>query len=160
MLSRKQKGPIEEGVSPFTMILTRTVRALRRTGPPAPAEVEIRSLRCCGLSPSGLPADPSGKDMIARKIISSLSVMCGASEAVGQGGMMDWGCGGGCFSRREASVASHLSAIESTEEANRTAPLTSPSYNLTATRAAKFSSEQLLLRHLHLIMTIGNIIFT
>ena len=133
----KKKGLIEEGVSPFTMMLTRSVRALRRTGPPAPAEVEIRSLRCCGLSPSGPPADPLGKDMIDCKISSSLSVMCEASDDVGHGGMMDWGCGGGCFSHREASVASHLFAIESSEEASRTAPLTSPSSNLAATRAAK-----------------------
>ena len=59
---------------------------------------------------------------------------------------MDWGCGGRCFSRREASVASHLFAIESSEEDSRTVPLMSTSSNLAATRAAKLSSEQLLLR--------------
>ena len=86
--------------------------------------------------------------MIAHKISSSLSVMCGASDADGQGGMMDWGCGGGCFSHRAASVAPHLSAMESTEEASLTAPLMPPSSSLAATQAAKYSSEVTLKRTL------------
>ena len=43
----------------------KAVRALSRQDTPPPAEPHTISLRCCGQSPSGLPAEPRGKDWIA-----------------------------------------------------------------------------------------------
>ena len=48
----------------------KAVRALSRQDTPPPAEPHTISLRCCGQSPSGLLAEPRGKDLIAPTISS------------------------------------------------------------------------------------------
>ena len=55
-------------------MLTRAVSADSNTGPPLSAEAPVMSLRCCGIKPSGPPAEPFGKERIARATSSSDTV--------------------------------------------------------------------------------------
>ena len=67
----------------------KAVSARRSIGPPAPAEVLVMSCRCCGCSPSGPPADPLGKDKMARATSDSLTTRA-ASEASTEGVVGTW----------------------------------------------------------------------
>ena len=61
-------------------------------------------------------------------------------EDSAEGGMLESGCGDGCFSWRASKVASFIGAIGasvSSEQANLTAPLKSPSSSFADTRAAR-----------------------
>ena len=69
-----KKGRIEAGQLLLRMWLERAVRAMRRTEPPSSADAAVMSLRCCGLGPSGLPADPLGNDRITCATSSSDTV--------------------------------------------------------------------------------------
>ena len=51
--------------------------------------------------------------------------------------MLEPGCGDGCFSWRASKVASFIGASVSSEQANLTAPLKSPSSSFADTRAAR-----------------------
>ena len=53
------------------MMITREVSADRSTGLPLSAEVPVKTLRCCGSNPSGPPAEPFGKERMARMNVSS-----------------------------------------------------------------------------------------
>ena len=134
----KKEGRIEAGQFSLMMKLVRAVRALRSAVPPASAEAPIMSCRCWGLRPSGPPADPLGKDRILRATSSSDTVRW--LWASSSDGMSESGWGSGCFCLRAASVESLMSAIMSSEQAIRTAPLKSPSSILKATRVASRSS--------------------
>ena len=106
--------------------------------PPASAEAPVMSLRCWGLRPSGPPADPLGKDRIARATSSSDTVRW--LWVSGSGGLSESGWVAGCFCLRAASVVSLMSAMVSSEQAIWTAPLKSPSSIFMATRVASRSS--------------------
>ena len=69
---------------------------------------------------------------MAPTISSSDTVMVGSAS--GNGGIEESGCGGGCFNFKASRVASLLSAIVSSVQARRTAPLKSPSSSLEDTR--------------------------
>ena len=56
----------------------------------------IRSLRCWGLRPSGPPAEPCGKDLIAREIASA-DIEIGSSGTSTSSGIDESGWGGGCL---------------------------------------------------------------
>ena len=45
--------------------LTNSVRLVRREVLASPAEIDMQSFKCCGLSPSGPAPEPWGKDEIA-----------------------------------------------------------------------------------------------
>ena len=61
-VASKKRGRICVGVSPDSTKLVKYVSAVSSFLPSNPAEVLIRSLRCCGRRPSGPPAEPLGKD--------------------------------------------------------------------------------------------------
>ena len=77
----------------------------------------IRSFRCCGRKLSGPPADPLGKDLIARATSASETCTERGVTTGGGGGILDPGGGDGCFSLRAEKVASLGSARVSSEHA-------------------------------------------
>ena len=131
---------MSSGVSPSRKRLAKAVRAQRRRCPPIPAEALVKSSKCWGRSPSGPPAEPLGKERIACATAPSLTTKAPSSSWLsGGGGMLESGCGAGCFDLKAAIVDSFASATESSEQAKRTAPLKSPSSNYTETLVAKDS---------------------
>ena len=68
----KKKVRIEEGTRPLRTRLAKDVRAARRPPLNLPGKLN-KSLRCCGLRPSGPPADPLGKDPIAEETASGVA---------------------------------------------------------------------------------------
>ena len=63
---------MEEGTRPLRTRLEKEVRAARRLLLDLPGKSN-KSLRCCGLRPSGPPADPLGKDLIAEETASGVA---------------------------------------------------------------------------------------
>ena len=74
---------------------------------------QSRSLRCCGRSPSGPPADPAGKDMTARETCDGESVMGVIAESGREREVEE---GGGCRAHKDARVSSLTGARESSEQ--------------------------------------------
>ena len=106
--------------------------------PPTSTEAPVMSLRCWDLRPSGPPADPLGKDLIVMATSSSDTVRW--LWVSGSGGISESGWVAGCFCLRAASVVSLMSAMVSSKQEIRTAPLKSPSSIFKATRVASRSS--------------------
>ena len=84
------------GTLPCRTTVTNRDRAEMRPWAPLLVMGPVKSLRCCGLSPSGPPAESLGKDLMARMISSSDTVM-GGSPVVSAKGMIEearlgWGC--------------------------------------------------------------------
>ena len=76
-----------------------------------------------------------GKDLIAEETASGVAKIL--SLALSAEGIEVRGWGGECFSWRALRVAGSTSAKESSEQANLTAPLKSPSSSFAETRAAR-----------------------
>ena len=98
---------------------------------PAPAVMLVMSSRCCGLSPSGPPAEPLGNEWSA--LASSLSLTTSLTtkaafraSSSGGGGRVVSGWAVGCFNFRAAMVAVRASATESSEQVRLTALLSPP----------------------------------
>ena len=103
-------------------MLVKLVSALRRSLPPLSAETLIKSFKCWGRKPSQPPA-----------------IGTGMLEASGGIGILVSGCGDGCLDFKAAMVSLLRSAIKSSEQARRTAPLKSPSSSLVTTLVASAS---------------------
>ena len=115
---------------------------VRSSLPPLSAEALVRPTKCCGWRPSGPPAELHGNDLIACTI--SPSARNGSEVfAAGANGKQEPGGSGGCFAPTADKVSSFISANVSSEQANLTAPLTSPSSSLEDTRLARFVVESL-----------------
>ena len=71
--------------------MAKRVRAERRAWAPLLELGPVISLRCCGLSPSGPPAESLGKDLIAWTISPSNTVMAGRSADSTNGGIEESG---------------------------------------------------------------------
>ena len=134
----KKAGQMEDGVRPSRTKLVKEVRAIRRwwLGLPSITAALNRSLRCWGLRPSGPPAEPWGKDLMAEETISG-GTEIGPSGTSTRSGMEESRWGGGCLAWRAAKMDGLVSATWSSEQANRTAPLKSPSSSLADTRVAR-----------------------
>ena len=113
---------------PSSTMLTNLVSASSKLGSPPPVALAIMSFRCWGHSPSKPPAEPHGKVRMALATSSSDTWI--DDTLGGAAGKLELGWGAGCLSQSDASASSLRSAIESSEEANLTAPLKSPSSSL------------------------------
>ena len=71
--------------------MTKRDRAEMRAWAPPLVVGPVISLRCCGLSPSGPPAESLGKDLMAQTISSSVTVMGGRSIDSGNNGIEESG---------------------------------------------------------------------
>ena len=60
-----RKGQRAVGRCPFVRWLTNLVRLVRREMLASPAEIDMQSFKCCGLSPSGPALEPWGKEEIS-----------------------------------------------------------------------------------------------
>ena len=91
--------------------------------PKFPRTPSSRSFRCWGRRPSGPPADPCGKDMMASKPVCGVACR-GAVEVVGVARRSSGV--GGCKDRRLVSVACVAGARVSRELSSRIAPFSVP----------------------------------
>ena len=84
---------------------------------------ESKSLRCCGVTPSGPQADPAGNERMASTM--SLLAMCRAlkrSFSGLHGGHLS-GVDDRCLARKESSVSAEFVAGRSSEQTSRMAAL-------------------------------------
>ena len=81
---------MEGGVLSSRISLVKEVRAVMRRWPPSLADGPVRSRRCWGLRPSGPPAEPLGKDLIAEKTASNEICAClTAAGSTSKGGAIE-----------------------------------------------------------------------
>ena len=111
---------------------------VRRSLLPA-SDAPIKFFRWTGFKPSGPPADPAGKEKMARLTASGDIGVC-ASGFSGAGGREIPDGASGCLSFSCARVSGVSSAKFSSEDSSRMAPRMSISANLALTRFAKTSS--------------------
>ena len=83
--------------------------ASTRAVPPEWADRLIMSLRCCGLRPSGPPAEPQGKDWMALTISSEVTGTLGSGSLV-RVGITASGFKLGCFCCKSAKVVAFSGA--------------------------------------------------
>ena len=97
-------------------------KARNSSFPPLSAESLVRFLRCWGRKPSGPPADPQGKDFMA--LATSFSVTSASSVGDSDaGGKFESGWAGRGFALSSDKVSWLITAMESSEQAIRTAPV-------------------------------------
>ena len=87
----KEVRRMEGGVLPSRTSLVKEVRAVMRRWHPSLADGPVRSLRCWGLRPSGPPAEPLRKDLIAEKTASNEICLTAAGSTSKGGGIEESG---------------------------------------------------------------------
>ena len=104
------------------------VRLWRSDTPPGPIVELVRSNRCSGRRQSKSPVEPLGKEQIACLMSDSFINRTPSTSTGSKGdGKVVSGCAAGCLELNATMVAASGSAKESSEQANLTAPLKSPS---------------------------------
>ena len=133
-LAPKNVERMQGGTSPATTTSTKLQRLITSRLAASPLVCPMRSLRIWGCIPSGPPALPHGKDATSRRRTTGVQ----GSGCELSGGA--WSCRSagrlGCLDCSLSTVSGVLSAMVSLEDANRMAPLTSPSSILSATAVA------------------------
>lgn len=130
-----KRGAMLSGQVPASKMFIRAVRDVKRTDPTSLQL--IRSRICWGRIPSGPPADPAGKERIAR--IISPSVVWNASELGGRSGDPDESSAGGCLVRSSSKDSASASIGRSLEQRILTAARMLPSSSLDDTARAILS---------------------
>src|SRR6218665_2099727 len=113
------------------------------------APTEIKSLRCCGVTPSGPAAEPGGNEEMAWTIDRS-EICKGANRSESFGskiGFLSDGAGG-CFAFSPANVSGVSGAGSSSQQIRRMAPLKLPSSSLLATADARYFAESSFIKPL------------
>ena len=116
------------GHFPEKTMLTKPVRAESNWGPDSRHSTKSRI--CCGRRPSGPPAEPAGKDRMARRTSASSVTRLLSQE--GDGNSSNLPDEVGCLSRRDAKVSAEGVAGLSCDVRRRTAARTFPSSSLEA----------------------------
>ena len=97
-------GWISLGKRPARHKLENCVRSVSSLLPASPVDAHVKSFKCCGRRPSGPPADPGMKDLIAPRMSDSSTEIQFSLE--GGSGVEPVFAQIGCFSRNTAAVMS------------------------------------------------------
>ena len=133
-------GTANCGTSLLSMTLTRSVKADRKRDPASAEPWATNERRWPRRRPSGPPEAPAWKDKIPFQTSSSSELTAGTTDPSGGSGRLRFSGSEGCFSFKALSVSPSWGAKPSAEASSLTAPLTSPSANLSATLLLRVSS--------------------